>query len=266
MSDTSSTPNSTLSIIVFCVMTIVYTTVDYYNIITPSPGRSTQYLIFYIMIILIWEYYTNITLTTSICGSAQWITAIIATIFPWGLIFGTFILLLTLFPGWLTPFSNTFGYAVARMSGLNSVLVDILAESSKGVKDGAQTDAMNQALAHIYSDKSLLVNEITPDNFEYFWGNMKSAIRVNVFNDTSQKLKKALYELVVLKYTVAKFVWYMLIGILITSVSFNYIANSACQKNASDMQKSHEEYEQQLSEAQSEAQNAPEKRVYTTTE
>ena len=266
MSDAPSTPNSTLSTIVFCVITIVYIVVDHYNIITPSPNRASQYLIFYMMVILLWEYYTNITLTTSICGSAQWITAMIATIFPWGLIFGAFIILLSIFPGWLSPFSNTFGYAVARMNGLNTTLVDILSESTKGIKVGEQTDAMNQALAHIYSDKSLLVNEITPDNFEHFWENMKSAIKSSVYNDTSQTLKKELYGLVVLKYTVAKFVWYMLIGILITSVSFNYIANSECQKNAGDMQKNQEDYERQLAEAQEEAQNAPEKRVYTTTE
>lgn len=265
MSDMSSN-NSLFSTFVFSCITILYIAADHSNIINPRPNYSTIYLMFYILVILSWQFYSNITFTISLCGSAQWITAIVATVFPWGLIFGSFILLLTMFPGWLTPFSNTFGYAVTRMKGINSTLIDILEESSKNMPTNPQSDSMNQALAHIYSDKSLLVNEITPENFEYFWKNMKSVIKERVYNDSTQELKKKLFEYVVLKYSVSKFVWYILIGILITSVSFNYIANSTCKKNASDMQKSHEEYEQQLAQAQTEAQNAPEKRIYTTTE
>jgi hypothetical protein len=266
MTDKTSEPNSSFSTFIFACITIIYIVVDHSNIIDPTTNYSTAYLICYILSILTWEFYTNISLTTSICGSVQWRTAITATVFPWGLIFGIFILLLTMFPGWLTPFSNTFGYAVVRMQGINSTLVDILAEPSKITNAGPQTESMNQALAHIYSDKSLLVNEITPENFEYFWKNMKNVIKESVYNDNDQLLKKELYSFVVLKYSISKFVWYMLIGFLITSVSFNYIANSTCQKTASDMQKHHEEYEQQLAEAQTQAQNAPDKKVYTTTE
>ena len=52
---------------------------------------------------------------------------------------------------------------------------------------------MEQALAHIYSDKSMLVNEITPTNFEYFWNNMKGVFQKGVFGNI--ELKNKLYSL-----------------------------------------------------------------------
>ena len=80
-------------------------------------------------------------------------------------------------------------------------------------------------------------------------------------------MKGDLYGLVVLKDTVAEYIWYLLAGLLITSVSYNYIVNSACTNSAADMQKRHDEYEQQLADEQEKAQQAKDNtRVYTSNE
>ncbi len=167
-----------------------------------------------------------------------------------------------MFPGWLSPFSNTFGYAIALMAGLNDTFADIIEPNPKGIKLKPDESILQQALAHIYSDKSLLINEITVDNFDYFWDSMKGVFKQSAYeNDT---FKNNLYSMVVLKNTVSMCIWYILTGILITSISYNYIINSGCKASAAEMQERHVQYEQELAEAQSSTTTA--KRVYTTTE
>ena len=54
---------------------------------------------------------------------------------------------------------------------------------------------------------------------------------------------------------------------LITSVSFNYIAGTACNVSATDMQARHEDYEKELKAAQDDAKSKSDnQRVYETHE
>ena len=78
-------------------------------------------------------------------------------------------------------------------------MADILEPNPK-IKKTPDTQAMDEALAHIYSDKSLLVNEITVDNFNYFWDKMRGVFQKGVYSNTG--LKGQLYSMVVLKDTV----------------------------------------------------------------
>ena len=62
------------------------------------------------------------------------------------------------------------------------------------------------------------------------------------------------------------FLWYLLVGILITSVSYNSIVNSGCSINAAEMQKRHDEYESGVQAAHEASQKADDNRVYSTNE
>lgn len=265
----SSTPNPAGSIIWFFIVTTIYTVANY-NTSKKMDGsgatNSRLYFAIYVLLVVIGEFFVNLGVTSAMCGSAQWSTSLMVTIFPWGFIFGILVLLLTMFPGWLAPFSNTFGYGVAVLAGLNTVLADILEPNPKSKGNvSPEMQSMDEALAHIYSDKSLLVNEITVPNFDYFWDKMKGVFQKGVY--TNQGLKQQLYSMVVLKDVVATYIWYLLAGLLITSVSYNYIVNSACSNSAQDMQKRHEEYEEQLAAEQEKAQKAnADRRVYTSNE
>lgn len=263
----SSTPNPAGSIIWFFIITTIYTVADYSarkKMSQDTSGTTKMYFAIYALLIVVGEFFVNLGITSAMCGSAEWATALMVTLFPWGFIFGILVLLLTMFPGWLAPFSNTFGYGVAILAGLNTVLADILEPNPKSKKND-ETQAMDEALAHIYSDKSLLVNEITLSNFDYFWNKMQGVFQKGVYSNTG--LKGQLYSMIVLKDVVATYIWYLLSGLLITSVSYNYIINSACSNSAQDMQKRHDEYEQQLAEAQEkESQSDADRRVYTTNE
>jgi len=128
----TTTANSSTSL--FVLLTAIYAFVKYSTSNTLQSVENNMYFYIYLLSVLLVEYFVNLNLTTSICGSSQWTTALFVTILPWGIIFGILTLLLTMFPGWLSPFSNTFGYAIALMAGLNDTFADIIEPNPKGYK------------------------------------------------------------------------------------------------------------------------------------
>ena len=266
----ADTPNPSSAMLLFFILTTIYS-VMMYNSSKKYPqndedSTGKMYFMIYILSVVIGQFFVNLSLTKAMCGgTAGWQTAAMCTFFPWGFIFGLLVLLLTMFPGWLAPFSNTFGYGVALAAGLNDTMVNILKPESKESRDASGQELgpkAEEALEHIYADRSLLVNEITTSNFENFWKNMSGLFRSNAGN-----FKAELYSFVVMKEIVSEYIWYILAGMLITSVSFNYIAGSACDVSANEMQTRHEDYEKQLKAAQEEAKNKQDnKRVYESHE
>ena len=112
----SSAPNPSSSIIWFFIITTIYTVADYSarkKMGQDTSGTTKMYFAIYALLIIVGEFFINLGITSAMCGSAEWATALMVTVFPWGFIFGILVLLLTMFPGWLAPFSNTFGYGVA---------------------------------------------------------------------------------------------------------------------------------------------------------
>jgi hypothetical protein len=260
--------NPTGGMVFFFIVTTIYTVVSYNLNKKYDKDVSTSSRMFfgiYLLLVIVGEFFVNLSLSAGACGTPQYSTALITTILPWGFMFGILVLLLTMFPGWLSPFSNTFGYGFALMAGLNDTMNSIIEPNPKGAKANPGNEFMEQALAHIYSDKSLLVNEITPDNFGYFWNNMKAVFQKGVFENMD--LKNKLYSLVQLKYSVAEYVWYILAGLLVTSVSYNYIINSACSINAEEMKKRHDKYQEEMdAEHQESLDNQDSQRVYVHTD
>jgi|TARA_R110002072_G_scaffold229361_2_gene386652 hypothetical protein len=262
MADTSP-PNPATSMLWFVVLTSVYFPIKYYT------RNATQKMIYggiYILLLIVGEFFINLTLTDAMCGSNQWGTALMVTLVPWVAIFGILNLLLLTLPGWLSPFSNTFGYAVARISGLSNLMNDILKPKiiSKDLPKGSNLVPVQEALAHIYSDKSLLINEVTQTNFDKFWDNMSAVFKPGVKDNSS--LKQKLLDMVRLKDIVAEYVWYMLTGFLVTSVGYNYVVSSGCTQSVQEMQKRHDQYEKDEEAKLAADKDSGPKRVYSTNE
>lgn len=253
----SETPNPTFSIIFFVIITTIYSIIKY-NL--KSNTSQTIYFGIYICVLLIGQFFINLNLSNVLCGENQWGTTLMITAIPWVFIFVMISYLLTLFPGWLAPFSNTFGYGVALLAGIGSLMNNILQPNPKLVPNNQQTKIIQESLAHIYADKSLLINEITLENFNYFWQKMSGIFKEGVKDNTQLKLQ--LYNMVKLKTLVAEYIWYILTGLLVTSVSYNYLINSGCSRSTDEMTKRHDEYLKNLSEKQSD----DDKRVYSTTD
>ena len=262
MTDTSP-PNPATSMLWFLVLTSVYFPVKFY---THTPTKKMIYGGIYILLLIVGEFFINLTLTNAMCGSNQWSTALMVTLIPWVMIFGILNLLLLTLPGWLAPFSNTFGYAIAKLAGLSDLMNEILRPKivSKDLPKDSNLIPVQEALAHIYSDKSLLINEITQTNFDKFWENMSAVFKPGVKNNDS--LKQKLLDMVRLKDIVAEYIWYLLTGFLVTSVGYNYVVNSGCSQSVQEMQKRHDQYEKDEEAKQTAEQSADPKRVYSTNE
>ena len=255
----NSSPNPMFSVIIFLILTIAYFVIKY--IITSNKMNITYLsvlLYIYLGTLLLSQLTINIGITKQVCGTSQWQTAVMVTALPWILIFGALKILLSIFPGWLKPFSNTFGYGIAKIAGLNSVLDDILKpENATGDKK------LSKALADIYSDRALLISHVGLENYDAFWQSLKNGkLLQKDSNESRDKLKSFIY----LKTIVSEFIWFLLVGLLTVSSSYNYIINSACQNSVSEM-KARRAQHQETIELQKEAElKAPERRVYSSFE
>lgn len=253
------TPNPTFSIVYFVILTTIYSIVRYS--ISSKTNDSIYYGV-YLCLLLIGQFFINLNLTNTLCGENQWDTTLMVTLLPWTAIFMVLTYLLTLFPGWLSPFSNTIGYGVTLIAGISSLMNNILQPNPKLLPNNPQNKVIQESLAHIYSDKSLLINEITIDNFEYFWQKMSGIFKSGVKDNIS--LKKQLYNMIRLKTLVAEYIWYLLTGLLVTSVSYNYLVNTGCKTSVNEMKKRHDAYEKGILPDTLTPESG--KRIYSTTE
>jgi len=192
-------------------------------------------------------------------GTPQWGTTFIVTFLPWILIFGIINIVLIIFPGWLIPFSNTFGYFVVGFFGLKQ-LFDSKIISRDAANRNVSDETINRdidvarALQKIYGNESLLINEIPRDgsseqervtSFKEFFAAMT---RLKIFkSDNNEDAKVKLYRLLKIKDFVAEYVWYILAGLLVSSITYNYIVNVGCDINSKQMSDAYKQYEQQES-------------------
>lgn len=266
-------PEAGQSIVFFLIITTIFAYIRYHtnsipdnenylndinNVENISKNNFTS-LFIYILLILIGNYFINLNISTIICGGdPQFYETFLITVIPWTLIFILLIILLVMFPGWLSPFSNTIGYFFANMMGLNDLMNSILkptAELKSGTvpKPGSPEALLQYNLTQIYGDKALLINEITEENFITFWERLKNGGLLNIpFINKMKKeniyLQNQLFNLVVVKNTVAQYIWFVLTGLLVTSIGYNYLVTNGCNANIDQLENTHNAYKQLVKE------------------
>lgn len=113
-----------LELLIFFILTTLFFTSRYF-ITDPSNFRIAATL--YIFSVLLSQFYFNMTLISKVCsGNIKKTYTAMVTFLPWLLIFGTIVVMLYIFPGWKRPFSNTFGYIVTKIAGINELLFKLL--------------------------------------------------------------------------------------------------------------------------------------------
>lgn len=260
MTDTSTCLNTTVlpdasqPLIYFFILTTFYVLIRYNtskvninnSILLQPEGTNFSWTIIYVLLLVLGNYFINLNLTTSICGETQWTNTLILTLIPWVLIFGIIVLLLIMLPGWLSPFSNTIGYGISKFLGLDTLMDKILKPKSlTATKDPSpQEEKISDNLELIYSDRSLLINEVSEDNFNNFWNNMQKGKLIKIDPENKTKNKNRLYNFVIFKNIIAEYIWYLLCGGLVTSISYNYIVNSTCTRSVAQMSATHQAYTQ----------------------
>lgn len=211
----------------------------------------------FFLVLIIGEYFINLAMSKDICGFDQEKTALIATVLPWFIVLGVLKAALIVFPGWLSPFSNTFGYIfVSVITDMKDVFNSILTpqfdlapasqktasggqtggagDSTGGLQDSADIPAdeiknkrdIGRALEQIYTDQSILLNELNLDNLDRFWDSFKESrlIRPSAKIEDLEKIRTFL----IMKSVIGEFVWLLLCGMLVVSISYNYILNMGC--------------------------------------
>ena len=202
---------------------------------TMKLSDSSNWLFF--AIVVAFMYFANLAVIQSKCSSPMPVFR--ATFIPWVLMFAPILLALTIFPSWKSPFSNTFGYLVARLAGGNKALLDLLVP--------------NQPLQYVYEDPSLLLNQFTTTNFQTMFQSMKE-----VMVDDEVK-KAALLQVVRLKEIISEWIWFLLAGSVAISSSYTILMNTECTKSVDDYLLQHN-----IARAETQEKVAP--KLYTVTD
>ena len=240
---TNPTPNPTSSILTFLIITIIYFVSKYKW--EKTPTQDLMFFIIYLFLIIVIIYFLNLNLTSAICGTAQVKNSLIVTFFPWILIFGLLQVALSYYPGWLRPFSNTFGYGIAKLAGLTNKF-DAIIKTPDSVPKGS---SLRKILDTIYNDRSILINEI-PNATIGFDQWFKESTAGGLIKNPKPKFEEieSLRSLIKLKNLVSKFIWFTLTGLLTISASYNYIIKSNCNQSVKEMEERHDEYEKMVQE------------------
>lgn len=233
-------PGITLSgyITWFVILTTIFFIFKYSKLRHLDPddtsGTSFAWSGAYIVICLIWQFIMNLTIASEFCkGGVQSVFSVFMyTMLPNFLILGSIIVLISALPGWISPFSNTIGYAVVSMQGLSGSFNEMLRTG----------DEDNKLMQLICSDESLAINEMTPDNYSKFMKTLSmgpSAVlkKHDVITGTLLEQYTHLYKLVVMKTMIAEWMWYLLAGCLTLTISVKSISALQCEYSIEEMKK-----------------------------
>jgi len=242
--------NSTLAIVIFILLTISYFII--LNILGEN-SRTPITIVYYCSVVLS-QLYIAYQISKSACGTPQIGDIFIWSIVPWIIIFFSLNLLLRLFPGWKSPFSNTFGYLVTRIMGIKS-LFNSLIKSNFNTND----KGLSKIAEYIFEDQSILINEMTPNNFD---NSIKKLDKLwDKSNTDFSKNMERLKYLVSVKDYISEMIWYLLTGILTISISSMGLLSSKCGKSVSQIKDEVEKYKAEI-KAQKENEKNKKERIY----
>jgi len=235
----------------FTVITLIYFCLKYYLVDSygkDSKGLGIAMIIGYLAIMLFMQVSANISNAKEKCGGTpQTLTAINYTIIPNFLIFGLLLLCLKLYDGWKAPFSNTIGYIIvsSSMFGINEIFkkmlipTDLESDDPEVVARAQRRVHGNKLLKMVTKDPSLMINYITPSNFDLFLSRMSgdpsAADDNSILSESYEEYKAKLYNLVVIKDKVSEFLWYILTGALVISNSNTYIMSIKCKRSPEEL-------------------------------
>ena len=184
--------------------------------------------------------FINLNITKSVCkGEIQWANTMFNTLIPWILIFGVINIILITFPGWLSPFSNTFGFGLINLLGLSELLKKILNLNRDTANENLSPadKLVARGVQEIYGNNSLFINQIPSDpiKFKEFVQTLIDTgyfIKLNINDPNIIQL----FKFIQLKDLIGKYIWNLLTGILVVSISYNFIINTECSNSLKQME------------------------------
>lgn len=247
------------------IITFLLTTLFYYLGLKPSltfekftdkllykdyVSNNYMYLAIYLLLIMMVQFIINSSIITNNCGgniSGNMGVAGVLTFIPWTLIFGILVLVLLIFPGFKSAFSDVIGYYYVSGKA-TKLLTDLLVNqdvqkriSQEPDMTPEQKEAIETAadvIIKICGNTSILINQIVPSNFEQYWEIliplMKDKYKTNT--EEANKIRNELFELVVSRENVGEAMWYIYTGLLLTSIVQLKITNHGCVNDPKTME------------------------------
>jgi len=253
------------------IVTFLLTTLFYYLAIKPSftyevsvdPKKHKEYissnymyLAIYLLLVMVTQFMVNVSIITSTCGgnvTENMGAAGVFTFLPWTLIFGVVILILTIYPGFKSAFSDVIGYFWISSSA-NKIITELLIDPNIQKKIDSDTNSTTEqkeamqsaadAIIKICGNTSVLINQIVPSNFDSYWKILTPLMKDKYKQDSPEtaEIKKELFELVVTRDNVGESMWYMYTGILITSLVQLKITTRGCIQNPKTMEQNYQKF------------------------
>jgi hypothetical protein len=295
--------NSYLNIITFLLTTLFYYMIlkpplDYKTVSNMESYKdytSKNYvsLAVYLLLVMVIQFIVNASIIAQKCGgsiSENMGAAGIFTFIPWTLIFGVTIIILILYPGFKSAFSDVIGYFWISNQA-NELLVELLMQQdvedslAKGVSPSTPTPTptptpqaalvggkkpsqnggddkqavreVADLILKLCGNTSILINQITPRNFEPYWSLLTPLKKPKYQNDNAaetQTIKKQLFDLTVTRDNVGETLWYVYTGLLLTSIVQLKITTRGCAMNPKTMEENYAKFQKQQEEIK--AQNA----------
>lgn len=278
MANSVTPPDPKIPLLYFMFLSMIYGILSVTNILNIDNKKIPTYQgkidnialnknntvinIIYILFLVTGTYFININLYKKFCSNLDSVSTphsklIIITLFPWIIIFGILYFVLELFPGWIKPFSNTIGYFVVNVLGVENQLINILndpgsesapvsesvpgsepvpapaSESASASENKIRTNKdIVLAINNIKKDRVKFINELDTNVSEYnkFISNMTKA---DLFKNDNNAFAQ-IYKYIIIKDIIGKITWYILAGSLIASITYNYIINLSCSKSDDD--------------------------------
>lgn len=274
------------------IVTFILTTVFYYLALKPTLSyddlidvkkyeeyskNNYLYLGIYLVLVMLIQFIVNASVISTTCGgsiSENMGAAGVLTFIPWTLIFGVIIIVLIIYPGFKSAFSDVIGYFYVSGSAtkiITELLVNRdLEKKLTGTETKEEKESLEDAadaIVKICGNTSILINQIVPDNFEEYWKILTPLMKPQYKDTNSQETKdirQELFELVVTRDNIGESLWYIYTGILITSIVQLKITTRGCNSNTATMEKNYSEFLKKEEEEKAKKAEA-DSTVYTIT-
>ena len=275
------------------IVTFLLTTLTYYLSIKPRltyeitsnqdqykkyTSNSYMYLAIYFLLVLIIQFIVNSSIISSMCGGSvteNMGAAGVYTFLPWTLIFGVLIIIITIYPGFKSAFSDVIGYFWVSSSA-NKIITELLVnqdlekilnrptteaptavENSVAQTGGNPTKEQVQEAADliikICGNTSILINQIVPSNFDTYWNILKPLMKEKYQDEATPgttQIKKELFEVVVTRDNIGEAMWYIYTGLLLTAIVQLKITTRGCVTSPKTMEENYNKFLESEKEAQ----------------
>lgn len=212
------------SITLFSVVTLVFfimRTVALHSGIDGLDENKTKTLrkvstFAFMAIFFLFSYFTNISATEEkiICGEKNHQVAFYATVIPFILIYSVGIFLISIFPGWIRCFSNTFGSSFLNFCGVESNIVNQMTPHNN-----------EQELFKLYKgNPQILLNEIHFDDSGGISDVLLKRAGITPNENNNILIKKYIF----LKESIGEGVWHAILSIITILVGYNTILAENC--------------------------------------